>query len=110
MKINVLGTEYEIIRTTSTEHPELKNADGYCANYEKFILVETDLFKDDETGSDLTKAKAERTKLILRHELVHAFVMESGNQHTSLDLEPVTHWIASMAPKMFKAFQQVDAL
>ena len=108
--INVLGTEYEIIHTTDRERPELKNVDGYCANYEKYILVETDLFRCDPPDLRSDKAVEERSKQIKRHEIIHAFIMESAAQHSVLDNEYCVHWIALQFPKMLEAFRQVNAI
>ena len=40
MKISVLGTEYEIIERKESEDAKLKDANGYCEQYSKKIVVD----------------------------------------------------------------------
>lgn len=108
MKINVLGAEYEVTETNAKENGILKNSDGFCSNYDKYILVLKEPFSDDEHANETEKA--ERKKLIKRHELIHAFITESGALDTVLDREFCVHWIAMQFPKMLKAFEELGAL
>lgn len=108
MKVNVLGTEYTLTETTQEEREELKNADGWCGHYDKEILIESNPFRG-EVG-DFVNAKAALRKVAIRHEITHAFVYESGGQHSVLDHEYCVHWIAVQFPKLLKAFQDVGAI
>ena len=110
MKINILGSEWEIIETTDSEHPELENSDGWCGTYVRKILVESNLFADSPKTDLSEQAKPIRKKDLLRHEIIHAFVRESGAQHSILDNEFCVHWIALMFPKMLKLFEETGAL
>ena len=55
-------------------------------------------------------------KKVLRHEIVHAFLYESGLWNNSGDIrswgqsEEIADWIAIQSPKIFRAFKDVDAL
>ena len=110
-KLNILGTEYEVIYTTDTDSPDLKDCDGYCASYDKHILVETKLFQDSKRPrEELTHAMQEHTKFILRHEIIHAFCTESGIERSALNEEWAVNWMAKQLPKMLKVFQEVDAI
>lgn len=60
---------------------------------------------------------AEYKKRLLSHEIVHAFLNESGLQHCSsvpmgawARHEEMVDWIAIQFPKIMKAFQEVGAL
>ena len=73
-KIDVLGTEYSTLITWDRTDPMLVNNDGYCDLFDKRIVV-----ADIDDGSiDMTKNPREGTKKITRHEIIHAFLFESG--------------------------------
>jgi len=108
MTVNVLGTEYEIVVSSETSEPYLKECDGFCDNSIKRITV--DELKDDAVGSK-KNLNFQRNKNI-RHELVHAFLFESGLAENSQWAynEECVDWIASQFPKLLKAFESVGAL
>jgi hypothetical protein len=108
LKISVLGTEYDFIETTSRDDPRLTAADGCCETYAKRILIEKIIFAHEQ-GDDIDIQRVERTKYVKRHELVHAFLFESGLEDLALN-EQIATWIAKQFPKMLEAFRQVDAL
>ena len=98
MKVNVLGTEYEIITDDSIVS---KGVDGMCKSYDKEIVIRS---KGEMLCSEDSEATKElRYKEVLRHELVHAFFDESGLDDYSNNEQLVT-WIATQFPKMLKAF------
>lgn len=102
--INVLGTSYGIIVDT-----DLKNSDcdGICYEYDKYIKVRTSddmLCKDDPA-----ETKKRRYREVLRHEIVHAFFIESG-MHRYCEDEDLVDWIAMQFPKMQKAFEDANCL
>ena len=117
-KIDVLGTEYSIAMWVYDEKPIFKNKsiDGYCDSIAKEIAVcdmKTFPGFEDETVSYCNQLE----KQILRHEIVHAFLNESGLQESGLQYsaswarnEEMIDWIALQFPKMLKAFKEVDAL
>ena len=56
-------------------------------------------------------------KQILRHEIIHAFLSESGLEASGNSFggswaqnEEMVDWIAIQAPKLFAAFSEVDAI
>jgi len=108
-KVNILGTEYTIEEKSRTEDKFLENCDGYCDKTTKLIVI---CKKDD--GNELNDFEVYRRK-ILRHEIVHAFLFESG-LHENWEHKQFGHdetyvdWIAAQSPKLFKAFQDADAL
>ena len=107
-KINILGTDYEIIESTDKEMPALKCADGRCSFYAKKIYIETEPFQNAdfvEPGDS-----AEHIKFVKRHEVIHAFNNESGKHTTSANEEWMVNYIATIFPKMLAVFKEVDAL
>ena len=92
-KINVLGTEYKVYASNPKTDKELEENDGFC-DYSKRIIV------IDETS----KASEERKQHVLTHEIVHAFLNESGlrgqgHAEWAYD-EEIVDWIAAQIPKM----------
>ena len=90
-KVNILGTEYSIKGQIGKETPKLEHADGICEFYSKEIII------DDK---------------VLRHEIVHAFLYESGLDVSSdwARNEEIVDWIALQAPKLQKAFEEAGCL
>lgn len=109
--VNILGTEYKVLILNEDDDPKLKKADGYMDQSVNKIVVVNPV-KDDMSIEDLESYK----KKVLRHEIMHAFLYESGlwNNSSSIDgwarSEEMTDWIAIQFPKMLKAFQEVGCL
>lgn len=73
MTVDVLGTKYEIIESDKVQDDNLENADGYCNFNTKKIVI--DIFKNlPGSMGDLDSYK----KQVIRHEVVHTFLFESG--------------------------------
>ena len=117
-KVNILGSDYEIVIKKYEDEPAFKerSIDGYCDPYLKEIAVcdmSTYPGWEGEPSESLTRAQ----KQTLRHEIVHAFLDESGlNDCASLygdawsKNEEMIDWIAWQGEKIYKAWQQADAL
>ena len=107
MKIVVLGTEYTLIESNESNDIKLIGKDGYCDTSVKKCVV------DDMSNAD-TDAKGnlpEYKKSVKRHELIHAFLYESGLDSCSWACnEEMVDWLAIQAPKLMKAFKDADAL
>lgn len=106
--IDVLGTDYTITETTSSNDPRLQNADGWCGSYEKAIVIEKQIFTHAQ-GGDIEQSKVDRLKLVKRHEVTHAYFNESGLDDYSQN-EQLVSWIARQFPKMLQTFNEIDAL
>lgn len=110
MKVNILGTEYTI--EFRKDDQKLEDADGYCDTSIKLIVVED--FEPDK----MAKENLEGYKLkVLRHEIIHAFMHESGLDVNSNVYgfgwainEEMIDWFAIQSPKIFKAFKDVGCL
>lgn len=105
MKANVLGTEYTI------EYKELKDEgiDGYCDYSSKHIVIRSDNTNELE-DFEFTQKKQ------LRHEVIHAFLSESGLQcnfeHATRwgHEETMIDWIAIQFPKILKVFEELKII
>lgn len=108
MKINVLGTAYTISEASPDEDKLLKSYDGYCDKSTKRIVV-TKKPDDNELGDF-----AWYRKKVIRHEIIHAFLFESGLheswKHDEGHDEAYVDWIAVQFPKLLEAFKEADAL
>lgn len=106
MKINILGTPYELIVDRSG-YLEKNNADGVDRNYSKTILVrDLDDYLDSEAT---TEEKEARRKETIRHEIIHAFFSESGLKGYYND-ELLVEWLAVQFPKMLDVFIETRSL
>ena len=110
MKINILGTDYEVIKQNSTENSNLEEKWGYTEPYSKKIILDTEIGKRND------KISAERQDLfantVFRHEIIHAFFIESGlNDNCDYATnEELVDWIAIQFPKIYSIFKELDLL
>lgn len=105
--VTVLGQPYEIVyRPDSEQDPKLDEANGYCEPHSKKLIV-SDFTPDAKTVENPDDFKAK----VLRHEIVHAFLHESGLRSNSWgDNEEIVDWIALQGPKLLRAWQEAGAL
>ena len=106
MTLNILGTEYEVIEQSKGENPKLDGASGLCEIYAKKIVLDKDLLTPKPDAMDNLELMK---KKILRHEIVHAFFVESGLLDFCYDETLVDH-LAFQVPKMVKVMQDADCL
>lgn len=103
--INVLGTKYAI------KLRQLDNADidGFTDNTSKLIVIRSDNYNKVGNFAELQKKQ-------LRHEIIHAFLSESGLQCNWQHIEQFGHdettvdWFAIQSPKIFKVFTDLELL
>ena len=110
MKTNILGTEYTV--EFRKKDPKLEDADGYCDTSTKLIVVD-DFEPDKKSKENLEGYK----KKVMRHEIIHAFMHESGLDVNSCCFEggwaineEMVDWFAIQSPKIFKVFEDVGCL
>lgn len=117
MKISILGTEYTITKKTYDQEPYFKK--NNCDGFQDSLLHEI-VIGDVLTFPGWEKETKERALIqeqyTLRHEIVHAFLDESGLQDNSLHFdsawsrnEEMVDWIALMGPRIFKAWHEAGA-
>ena len=116
--VNILGTEYKIRMKTDEEEPyfQLGIADGYFSGLEKEITI-LNCFVCARIKDESSIYKAERMKDALRHEIVHAFLYESGldtDSHQEKEAwarnEEMVDWIAKQGHKIHMAWETVGCL
>lgn len=112
-KVSILGTSYSIYEGVSYQKDcELKGRFGYCSYMERKIVV-GDLLTCDNWKNEREEVRKEHERLTLRHEVIHAFLNESGltSSSNSVDCwarnEEMIDWIAIQYPKIKKVFQQL---
>lgn len=111
-KVSVLGVEYKIIFRTDKDDEKLDGADGYCEFLSKEIVIDKSIFTGGD-GSPLVLKKLDLLGLkVIRHELIHAFIYESGlsSENTWAENEELVDWIAIQFPKLKKCFDEVGVL
>ena len=106
MKVNVLGTLYTIKEKKREKDAMLVGCNGYCDPTTHEIVVVTEDGLTDAGDFSVYRRK------IMRHEIIHAFLFESGLQEnfTHPDYgheETIVDWIAAQYPKIKKAFASV---
>jgi hypothetical protein len=116
--VSILGTVYTIfIRDFETDPVFDKNSfDGYCDGYGKSIVVcrlQTYPGWQDEPAETLEVAQ----RATVRHEIIHAFLHESGLAENSARYtsgwaknEEMVDWIALQGPKIYRAWAEAGAL
>lgn len=114
MKVDVLGTEYTIETHKVSEDPALEEGRlaGYCSEEGKLIVVADMSEEKYFRHMDKNEQKTYRKKT-LRHELIHAFLNESGLSDSSsvpscgwAKHEEMVDWLAIQLPKIFVAFEE----
>ncbi len=106
--IVVLGTEYTLERAKPWEDAGLADCDGYCDDSIKKIVVSDDDRDGPGVKADIPYVRRKQ----IRHEIVHAFLFESGLAENSpwAQDEEIVDWIAMQGPKIYKAWQEAGAL
>lgn len=105
--INVLGTDIRVQFRKTEQDKSLEECDGYFDASECLIVV-----KIPEQDSMSLGNMESYQKKVLRHELVHAFLYESGMAHCSgcvdnwATNEEMVDWFAIQSPKIFKVFRE----
>lgn len=112
MEVSILGTVYKIFKRSKEQDSKLEECDGYCDYSTKNIVVIT---KREKDKMDLDNLKVIDNR-ILRHEIIHAFVYESGLWCNSFGVsswaqnEEMTDWIALQFPKIYEVFKKLNIL
>lgn len=109
-KINILGTIYKVyLNVPSTKDPCLSGAHGYTDFHSKRIVV-ADVRTTpgwEEAGDE---AVADVLACTVRHEVIHAYLAESGLNASSNGVdcwarnEEMVDWFAIQMPKIVKTF------
>ena len=113
IKVNVLGTNYEIIFKNDNEEPRLKENWGFTDFHTKEIYIRDDI---EEEKEDSCKNLIDFKNKVMRHEILHAFLYESGLRENSnkvfawAENEEMVDWFAIQIPKIVKVYKELNIL
>lgn len=116
--INVLGTEYKVETHKISEDKTLRDNQwgGYCDEEVKLIVV-ADMSEKEFVDIETEEGQKQYANKTLRHEIVHAFLNESGLASDSHKFdgpwarnEEMVDWFAIQTPKIFSVYQQLGIL
>lgn len=113
-KVNILGSEWSVKFGNEKEYPHLAKMDGYTDLSIREIVVDDMEASQGQIGakSDLESYQ----KQVVRHEIIHAFLLESGldSNSNSADSwavnEEMVDWFAIQTPKIFKVFSEFELM
>ena len=108
--VDILGTEYSIHKQSAKENSKLEDNNGICEQYSKEIILNT--LEEEKQDVMCVENVEEFEKKVLRHEIIHAYLGESGLRSSSewAENEEMVDWFAIQLPKMFKTFKELDAI
>jgi hypothetical protein len=107
--IHILGSEYHVEKRKVEDDSLLETRLGYCDPTDKKIVI-AELTDDNCEMSN----KENLYNRVLRHELIHAFLYESGlgdninKQENAGHDEQMVDWIALQYPKIHAAFVEAN--
>lgn len=113
-KLNILGTEYTIMFGTVKDFSELESMDGYTDTSTHQIVVDDMTMAKGQVGSKKDLKSYQHS--VIRHEIIHAFLSESGIAGNSNSVEAwgineeMVDWFAIQFPKIFRVFQELNVL
>ena len=105
LTVDILGTEYKIKKKSFGED----GIDGYCDNTSKIIVIRKDNYNNVGNFKALMRKQ-------LRHEIIHAYLSESGLQSNFEHQTQCGHdetmidWIAIQFPKIYKTYEELNIL
>jgi hypothetical protein len=106
-RIDILGSAWRVQFREQKQDKTLEECDGYCDASENLIVVKI----PEEDAMSLGNLENYQKK-VLRHEIFHAFLFESGMGHCSSPVdcwatnEEMVDWFAIQSPKIFRVFQE----
>ena len=115
-KVKILGTDYKLqTNVPVTKDKDLADRFGYCSFIDHRIVV-ADLNGVEGWADETEDVKASLIKTTLRHEIIHAFLYESGLYGSSNSVgqwalnEEMVDYFAIQFPKMVEVFKTAGCL
>ena len=112
-KVNILGTTYKVyLNVPCSKDSDLEGAYGYTDFHGKRIVI-ADIRTVPGWGESSEEALYNNFASTLRHEIIHAYLMESGLNESSNGVtcwarnEEMVDWFAVQIPKMIKTFREL---
>ena len=112
--VNILGENYSIKYRTLQEDKKLEELAGYTDFYSKEIVIEDKECSERSTTD--TSNLTEYENKVLKHEIVHAYLYESGldvNSNRSYAWatnEEMIDWFAIQSSKIYKTYKELGIL
>lgn len=113
-KINILGSKWNVKFGSEEEYPNLAEMDGYTDLSTREIVVDNMEASQGQIGAKADLGHYQ--KQVVRHEIIHAFLMESGLDSNSNSTESwatneeMVDWFAIQSPKIFKVFNELKLM
>ena len=107
MKINILGTDYELKeKCNASDYSALAENEAYTDFSTKEIIISD--YDNEDTNS--IKDLQYHIKKVKRHEIIHSLLYESGLDSNTewATNEEIVDWVAIQYPKMKKIFEKLD--
>lgn len=107
IKVNVLGVEYTIEEKDKDFNETFEHYDAYCDTSVKKIYICK--FEEDDTNKENLEYVKNK---IIRHELIHAFIYESGldvEEYWALN-ETMVDYFAIQIPKIVQVFEELNII
>lgn len=117
-KVNILGTEYQICKKKYHEDEAFgrRSICGYCDSYKKEIVI-CDMLTCEGWEHEPAETVRIAENETLRHEIVHAFLGESGLHDSCFaydgswaKCEEMIDWVAIQGIKIYNAWKQADCV
>ncbi len=113
-RLNILGTKYDLIFKGENDDPAFESCGGYRDAYAKQIVIHD--FKPTDEPME-TKNLPAVVRQNVRHEIVHAFMFESGLDCNAAHYdgnwarnEEMVDWFAIQGPKIYAAWKEAGAI
>lgn len=115
--VNILGTDYTIIIVNNKDSKEyiegdLDDCDGSCMDNANLIYVKgIPLISEPEFSNDINDNNM--FNMVLRHEIIHAFMNECGLRQCSAAVEAwaeneeMVDFFAFQIPKIYKVYKEL---
>ena len=106
-RLCILGTWYNLIEHSPEEDPRLSLIDGYCDVTARKLVV--DKMEPDPENPALQENLEALKREVIRHEILHAFLYESGLSTKSWgENEEIIDFFAVQFPKLASIFKEAD--
>lgn len=117
-KVKILGTEYtiEVHKISEDEFMKKNGLEGWCGEDSKMIVIAD--YEEKEYFPHMEEEEKERRrKSVIRHEIIHAFLNESGLSASSsvpacgwAKHEEMVDWIAIQFPKIAAVYMELGVM
>lgn len=117
--VHILGVEYEIEFRDYDSDPYFAKSgvQAYCSGPFLHRIVVGNLKSTDKWDLGSEESNGLATKQLLRHEITHAFLAESGLDCNSVEIggawacnEEMVDWIAIQGPKLYAAWKEAGCI